>query len=159
MMKTSKFFIVLILVLVSNITFAAGKVTLTIKPPATDGGERLMVYHIECTLIEQKNWKEIGTTLVPMVGEKYVDVPYTAENLTEGETYIFRVRVENYYGTGDPGPLSEKVTVTSEDQSGIEVQSGSGFSKPGRVNASVLSGSSSANPTRATGVLYKKEED
>lgn len=158
-MKTSKFFIVLILVLVSNIAFAAGKVTLTIKPPVHDGGSRLMIYYVEYREIHEKDWWKNGTVPVPMVGGKYVDMPYTVQGLIEGNTYIFRVRVENYYGTGEPGSPSKKVTVTSEDLSGIEVQSGPGFNKPGRVNSSVLSNVSSTNQIRATGVLYKKEED
>ena len=158
-MKTNRFFIVLILVSVSNIAFAAGRVTLTIIPPLRDGGSRLMVYHVEYREInEECSWKN-GTVLVPMVGEKYVDMPYTAQGLIEGNTYVFRVRVENYYGIGRPGLDSEEVTVTNEDQSDIRVRSGEGLSKYGVRSSSVLSNVSSANQIRATGVLYKKEED
>lgn len=158
-MKTSKFFIVLILVLVSNIAFAAGKVTLTIEPPFHDGGSRLMIYYVEYREIHEKDWWKNGTVLVPMVGEKYVDMPYTAQGLIEGNTYVFRVRVENYYGIGRPGLDSEEVTVTNEDQSDIRVRSGEGLNKYGVRCSSVLSNVSSANQIRATGVLHKKEED
>lgn len=107
-MKTSKFFIVLILVSVSNIAFAAGRVTLIIEPPLRDGGERLMIYHVECQEVGTEHWREVGAPLVPMVDKgngrfEYVNTPCRVDNLEEGKSYIFRVRVENYYGVGQPG--------------------------------------------------------
>ena len=157
-MKTSKFFIVLILVLVSNIAFAAGKVTLTIIPPLRDGGSRLMVYHVEYREInEECSWKN-GTVLVPRVGGKYVNTPYTPEGLIEGRTYVFRVSVENYYGVGQPGPESDEILVTNEDQSGIKIQSGEGRERVRGMNTLSLATTPSVLEARGMTFLWRKEE-
>ena len=162
-MKTSKFFIVLILVSVSNIAFAAGRVTLIIEPPLRDGGERLMIYHVECQEVGTEHWREVGAPLVPMVDKgngrfEYVNTPCRVDNLEEGKSYIFRVRVENDYGVGQPGPESEEILVTNEDQSGIKIQSGPGLERVRGMNTSSLATTPSVQEARGMTFLWRKEE-
>ena len=164
-MKTSKFFIVLILVLVSNMAFAAaGKVVLIIEPPATDGGECLMFYHVEYRDIDGGSWQKCRPILVPSVDKgngqfEYVNVPYALENLQEAKAYVFRVSAENYYGTGDPGRESNIILVTDKDIYNVKVRSGDGIDRFGTGGSSVLSGVSSVDQSRTSGVFYRKEED
>ncbi|KIO46188.1 MULTISPECIES: fibronectin type III domain-containing protein [Porphyromonadaceae] len=162
-MKTSKFFIVLILVSVSNMAFAAaGRVTLIIEPPLRDGGERLLIYHVECQEVGIERWREVGAPLVPMVDKgngrfEYVNTLCRVDNLEEGKSYIFRVRVENYYGVGQPGP-EKKIEITQEDQDGIRIKSGPGLERVRGMKTSSLATTPSVQEARGMTFLWRKEE-
>lgn len=69
--------------------------TLAWSPPKKDGGSPVVAYTIELTDDAGKNWKHIGTV-------EAVHTIYTAEGLSEGQDYKFRVCAVNSVGPSEP---------------------------------------------------------
>lgn len=158
-MKSNKFFIILILILVSNIAFAMGNgmVGLIIQPPINEGEGPLLVYYIEYKKSSETIWKEAGTQIVIKVNDKYANQEYIVKNLEIGEDYDFRVKVENLIGIGEAGEIKRKITALEDGPKGIKIRSGDG--RPGKSRSSfILSNSISVNKIQETKLLYKKED-
>ncbi|WP_294141318.1 fibronectin type III domain-containing protein [uncultured Sanguibacteroides sp.] len=158
-MKANKFFIILILMLVSNIVFASGngKVLLRIKPPKNEGGGALKRYRIEYRKFQEIRWEEIKERPeVKKINGKYVEQEYQVKELEEGEKYVFRVMAENVIGPGGPGPVSENVEARESDPLKIEVQSGEGLGGKSKSCFSYLSKTPIVN--QGTLLIYRKED-
>lgn len=91
----------------SDIT--ATTVTLSWKPPKSDGGQPLTAY-----IIERKDTKRLGWIIVEKIGPNITS--YTVQNLTTGVDYYFRVMAENSEGVSPP--LETSVTVRPIRQPG-----------------------------------------
>ena len=64
-----------------------------------------MVYYLSSYLYIRRSWQSLST----------VDAQtYTAEQLVEGNEYVFRVSAVNKYGVGEPVELSSPVTARSQ---------------------------------------------
>ncbi|MCR9012058.1 fibronectin type III domain-containing protein [Gabonibacter chumensis] len=162
-MKTKKFFIVLILVLVSNFTYAIGdgKVTLIITPPKSEGtGGPFLHYRIEYRKFQEKRWEEVKEK--PEVKKdgngNYVKQEFEVKDLEENESYVFRVMVVNKMGPGAPGPESRKAIAKKDNPEKVEVQCGEPLG--GRTNLSFaeLSTLSFASQAQSMKLFYRKEE-
>lgn len=133
-MKLNKFFIVLMLVLVSNVAFAESNpyVRLLITPPTKDGGNQLSLYRIEYMEVGTREWKLKDEIPVMMIENtvtgrfEYVKQYYDVRDLEEGKTYVFRVTAISIEGPGKPGPKSQEVIVGKESIGNIPVKSGEG---------------------------------
>ena len=76
-----------------SFTRGDGQVTLRWSPPGNDGGESIT--HYEYEMDGDGNWINTGST----------DTRHTVMGLTNGQTYVFRVRAVNSLGNGDPVTL------------------------------------------------------
>ena len=157
-MKLNKFFIVLILILVSNVLFAAGngKVGLIIKPPKSEGGGVLMTYLIEYKKIDEKNWKQ-EARLVMKIENVYPKQEEYIQDLETGEEYIFRVRVENIIGEGEAGP-QKKIKVTENGPIGVEIECGKALEGKSTSFSNLSSITTFVNQTQDTKLTCRKEE-
>ena len=70
-------------------------VTLSWKPPSSDGGKPVEKYIIEQRDLRRSTWVKAGS--VPSDA-----TTFTAENLTEGNSYTFRVTAVNEEGESQP---------------------------------------------------------
>jgi hypothetical protein len=69
-------------------------VTLSWSPPLDNGGSEITGYVIEMTEYGVDSWKAIPG-FCPKTN-------FTVKGLHDGKRYVFRVRAENIYGTGEP---------------------------------------------------------
>lgn len=82
-------------------------VTLSWRPPRTDGKSRIKGYYVEMRPKNGKDWKTVN------------DIPinstvYTVPSLKEGEEYSFRVVAENEVGRSDPSKPSQPITIEEQ---------------------------------------------
>ena len=70
-------------------------VTLSWKPPSSDGGKPIEKYIIEHRDLRRSTWVKAGS----VQGDS---TTFTAENLTEGNSYTFRVTAVNEEGESQP---------------------------------------------------------
>ena len=70
-------------------------VTLTWKPPKSDGGQPLTGYIIECRDAKRSTWTKVDK-VEPNI------TSYVVQNLTTGTDYYFRVFAENVEGISPP---------------------------------------------------------
>lgn len=80
-------------------------VTLTWKPPKSDGGQPITAY-----IIERRDLKR--TTWTPVEKIKPEITSYTVQNLTTGVDYHFRVMAENSEGVSPPLETSATIKLT-----------------------------------------------
>ncbi len=82
--------------------------TVTWTPPESDGGSPVLGYHVERRIGKVGRWVKITKTLVKTT-------THTVMDLTESETYEFRVLAENKKGVGKPSqPCSPMKALTKE---------------------------------------------
>lgn len=69
--------------------------TLTWRPSEDDGGDKISKYVIEKREMWKSTWSAV-TTVEPSI------TSYCAQNLKEGQEYVFRVMAENNVGKSSP---------------------------------------------------------
>jgi len=77
-------------------------VSMTWKPPKTDGGALITGYVIERREGSRTTWTKIGET-------SSETLKYKATRLTEGTEYAFRVAAENSIGVGEFATIDKPV--------------------------------------------------
>lgn len=77
-------------------------VSMTWKPPKTDGGALITGYVIERREGSRTTWTKIGET-------SSETLKYKATRLTEGTEYAFRVAAENAIGVGEFATIDKPV--------------------------------------------------
>ncbi|XP_071854761.1 twitchin-like isoform X8 [Apostichopus japonicus] len=83
----------------------AESLTLSWKPPESDGGSRVTNYVLERRPDTSKTWTKVST---------FIRQPsHDVAGLDEGVTYYFRVSAENKYGVGEP--LETNVGIKAKD--------------------------------------------
>lgn len=73
----------------------ASSITLTWKPPVSDGGCAITGYILECIEKDGDRFQRINPSLVP-------GFTYVVKDMKEGKEYQFRVRAENAAGVSEP---------------------------------------------------------
>lgn len=79
--------------------------TLNWETPEKDGGSPVTRYVVEMRSATKKTWTKVDTT---------EQLTITAEKLTAGSQYVFRVAAENAVGVGEFVELSQGVTPKSQ---------------------------------------------
>lgn len=86
----------------------AESLTLSWKPPESDGGSRVTNYVLEKRPDSSKTWIKVSS---------FIHQPtHDVAGLDEGVSYYFRVRAENKYGIGEP--LENNVAIKAKDPFG-----------------------------------------
>lgn len=82
-------------------------VTLSWRPPRSDGGAKIRGYIIQMKQRGQDEWDDVNGALIP------TNV-YTVPKLTEGEEYLFRVIAVNDVGNSDPSRPSNPIVIEEQ---------------------------------------------
>lgn len=82
-------------------------VTLSWRPPRSDGGAKIRGYIIQMKQRAQEEWDDVNGALIP------TNV-YTVPKLTEGEEYLFRVIAVNDVGNSDPSRPSNPIVIEEQ---------------------------------------------
>ena len=81
--------------------------TLSWRPPRSDGGAKIRGYIIQMKQRGQDEWDDVNGALIP------TNV-YTVPKLTEGEEYLFRVIAVNDVGNSDPSRPSNPIVIEEQ---------------------------------------------
>ncbi|KAI5639981.1 immunoglobulin i-set domain-containing protein [Phthorimaea operculella] len=82
-------------------------VTLSWRPPKSDGGSKIKGYIIQQKGKGDKDWKDVNDVPVP-------NLIYTVPKLKEGEDYQFRVIAVNEVGRSDPSKSTGDITIAEQ---------------------------------------------
>lgn len=132
-MKWSKFFLVLIVLLMTKMAFAGGDVQLNIKPPRNDGGLLLRYYRVEIREYRSDKWSRYIDFRAERLFGLYVITAARVDNLLEGRQYEFRARAINDAGVGLPGDVILSPTIKQNETIGVlDICSGEGVQRKSR---------------------------
>lgn len=82
-------------------------VTLSWRPPKSDGGSKLKGYILQKKPKDAKDWTDVNSTPIK-------DNVYTVPNLKEGDEYQFRVLAVNDVGNSDPSRPSNMILIEEQ---------------------------------------------
>lgn len=82
-------------------------VTLSWRPPRSDGGAKIRGYFVQIKQRGQDEWDDVNGAPIP------TNV-YTVPKLTEGEEYLFRVIAVNDVGRSDPSKPSNPIVIEEQ---------------------------------------------
>ncbi|XP_015183294.1 PREDICTED: twitchin isoform X5 [Polistes dominula] len=82
-------------------------VTLSWRPPRSDGGAKIRGYNIQKKARGEEEWTDVNGALIP------TNI-YTVPKLTEGEEYLFRVIAVNDVGNSDPSKPSSPIVIEEQ---------------------------------------------
>lgn len=82
-------------------------VTLSWRPPRSDGGAKIRGYIIQKKARGEDEWADVNGALIP------TNI-YTVPKLTEGEEYLFRVIAVNDVGNSDPSKPSSPIVIEEQ---------------------------------------------
>lgn len=82
-------------------------ISMTWKPPKSDGGSEITMYILEARMIGKDKFTRLTK-------DDLMDRKYTMDGLKEGDTYEFRVMAVNEVGAGKPSFCTKSVTCRDE---------------------------------------------
>ncbi|XP_013148822.1 PREDICTED: twitchin isoform X2 [Papilio polytes] len=82
-------------------------VTLSWRPPKSDGGAKIKGYIIQQKAKGDKDWKDVNDTPIP-------SLVHTVPKLKEGEEYQFRVIAVNEVGNSEPSKPTADITIAEQ---------------------------------------------
>ncbi|KPJ16777.1 Twitchin [Papilio machaon] len=82
-------------------------VTLSWRPPKSDGGAKIKGYIIQQKAKGDKEWKDVNDTPIP-------SLVHTVPKLKEGEEYQFRVIAVNEVGNSEPSKPTADITIAEQ---------------------------------------------